>query len=332
MTTSRRSAVLVVLVALGVLLLAEGTVRVLAGPLNEPQVWRDKETAAKAAQIAAVGEAGGADIVLLGSSMTNAAVDPVALARSLGTPRPVYNAALNGASVRSMATWLEEVVIPELQPRLVVVGLSSRELNGRGINQAEELSSFSSSPAIERLTGSGGWMGRLERAVDDASALFRYRTVLRRPLDAFDDAKGPPRPAQVLLPNGVLRALHVFEKTDYRVTAAFRTRIAGRVLNDYAIGDAELAALADLLDTAGDAGVEVAVMLMPITADAVAMHPDGAEDQALFDATITTATEGHRLIDLRRSFEDLSLFADPLHLNGRGRHDFTLALAAALAG
>ncbi len=318
------------LVAVGVLLVAELGVRALAGPLHEPMVWRDRETSAKAAQIAGLGDAGGAEVVLVGSSMTNAAVDPVALTEALGTSRPAYNAALNGASTPTLATWVEEVVIPQLRPDLIVVGLSSRELNGRGRNQDEELTSFSSSPAVERLTGGGGWSGRIERALEDASALVRYRTTLRRPLEAFDDTKGPPRPRDMLQPLGVLRALRVFASADYRVTADFRARMVDRVFNDYEIGTREVAALHELYEIAERADVDVAVVLMPITEDAVTMHPNGADDLARFEAAIADATEGRRVLDLRSGFQDLRLFADPLHLNGQGRADFTTALAEAL--
>jgi hypothetical protein len=224
------------------------------------------------------------------------------------------------------------MVLPELRPRLIVVGLSSRELNGNGRNQADELESFASSPAIERLTDTGGWSGRIERALEDASALVRYRTILREPLRAFDDRLAPPRPEQMLHPFGVLQALRVFEGAEYRITPEFRTRMVRQVFNDFAIGPAELEALDELFHIAEQAGVEVAVVLLPITSDAVAMHPSGAEDVARFEAAVEEVTDGHQLIDLRASFVDTALFADPLHLNSGGRVEFSRALADALVG
>ena len=120
------SLLMVVLVLGG----SELAVRAVSSKLQPPLLWVNREAQNKAVAMDALRRSkGGASVVFVGSSMTNAAADPALATRLLGVKRPAFNAALDGADLRALEFWTLRVVVPKLRPRAVVIGVSSREFN-----------------------------------------------------------------------------------------------------------------------------------------------------------------------------------------------------------
>jgi len=81
---------IVVLVVL--VLVSELGLRAIAGHLQPPIVWANREVQHKVAAMDALRGSGGASVVFVGSSMTNAAASPQLATRLLKTARPAFNA------------------------------------------------------------------------------------------------------------------------------------------------------------------------------------------------------------------------------------------------
>lgn len=101
------------------LLLAEGALRVLSPSLPSPAPWPSVGIEVKAERVVALADED-VDVVLLGSSITEAGVDPDGLQQHAGLS--AFNGAGPYSTPVSMATWLDDQLWA-LDPELVVLGL-----------------------------------------------------------------------------------------------------------------------------------------------------------------------------------------------------------------
>jgi hypothetical protein len=300
--------------------------RAVASRLDPPLRWQNWETQNKADRIDTLAARGGASVVFVGSSMVNAAVDPDAFGRAAHRDRPAFNAAINGADARLVEPWLLDVVVPRLAPETVVIGVSSRDLNDHASHRQFDLF---------RTSDEGRWAmhhrsppDRLERAAERWSYLVRYRDDLRRPR-RLAGHRDPLRAVADIGVLGQLHALDIYAHADYAVTPHFVREARSDALHDYSIGGEEVAALRRTVTGLRARGVRVVLLEMPVTEDAIALHPHGAADYARFTARlrdVAGVTEA-QLVDLTSTFGSTRFFFDPFHLNGSGRAAFTAALA-----
>ena len=322
----RRRVPVALLVAALVVLAGEVTTRAVASRLDPPLRWQNWETQNKVDRIDALGARGGASVVFVGSSMVNAAIDPDAFGRVAHRDRPAFNAAINGADARLVEPWLLDVVVPRLRPETVVIGVSSRDLNDQASHRQFDL--FRTSDAGRWVMHHRALPDRIERAAERWSYLVRYRGDLRRPrrLAGHHD---PLREVAHVGSLGQLRALDIYATASYAVTPHFVREARADALHDYSIGGAQLAALRRTVAGLRARGVRVVLLEMPVTADAIALHPRGAADYARFTTRLRGVADatGARLVDLTKTFDSTRLFFDPFHLNGSGRAVFTAAIA-----
>jgi len=314
-----------IFVVIAVLAGSELAVRAVSSKLEQPLVWVNREAQNKVAAMDALRRsAGGASVAFVGSSMTQAAVEPSLMTRLIGSKRPAFNAALDGIDMRALEFWTLNVVVPRLKPRAVVIGLSSRELSDVGKNQRTFAKTFFASPAVKRLDGRAGRLERLEAWTEKHSYVFRYRTVLRRPADA----RAIPGPTDVG-PLGITRALPAFQSRPFDASVIFRDRISKRVLNNYAVGKRSLASLDRIVRALDRRGITAVIVEMPITSEAISLHPHGATDYAAFERAMARFIATHKVgfIPMRSSFVGTSEFVDPFHLNTAGAKRFTELLA-----
>ena len=316
-----RGAGVVALVALAVIVAAELLVRMTSPQLAEPLVWRDWEAQNKAERMTELGRDNGASIVVLGSSMANAAFDAERFTHTVAPDRPAFNAALDGSDVRTVELWGRQFALPELRPDVVVIGVSSRELNDNGTRQDEVYQEFADAPAGRRLAGGGSALDRAEWWAGRASFLVRYRTVLRRPASAGSNEEQAFQGVSRLgTSDDILRRM---DET-YRVTPRFRRAAPRTVLRDFAVGGQQMDSLNRLVDDAESRGTDVLLVNMPVTDDLVEAHPGGAADYERFRSALREFAAEHsaRLVDVGRSFP-ISEFRDQFHLNRAGRVRFT---------
>jgi hypothetical protein len=111
------------LVGLGVisaLLIGEVSLRVVEARIPMSTTWPSPETHVKSAQLANLGQ--DVEILFLGSSITEAAVDPALLMALTGSGL-AYNSALPFSSPLSNELWLDEVALAYVSPSTVIIGV-----------------------------------------------------------------------------------------------------------------------------------------------------------------------------------------------------------------
>lgn len=145
------------------LLIGELATRLLEPALPPPSLWPTAETQVKNSQLARL--SGGVQIVFLGSSMTEAAVDPELLKALAGTDT-VYNAALPFSSPLSDELWLTDVVLQHISPSIVVIGVPAWPAHS-----AIESDPMRSGIEVATSPGTLQWVGR-------SLALIRNKGVL----------------------------------------------------------------------------------------------------------------------------------------------------------
>lgn len=305
-----------VLAALLVLGTAEAAVRVAEPALAEPQRWSTQEAQYKVEQMRELPPDG---VVFAGSSMMGMAGDASRMPHA-------YNAALRGASLAMTEEWLELAVVPTLRPHTVVLGVSTRELNANDGAQATSTKLFLDAPAVRRLTGRETVLDRAERWGEQVSALFRYRTVLRRPGDLF--AKRDTVEGATIGADGHDDS---FRRRSYELDDAGRAFFAREPLHDFAVGTAQLQSLRRTVQWLRDRRIDVVVAAMPVTADYAALHPGGTPtyEAAIGRLHDTAVRAGARWVDF--GIWPTRLFADPMHVNGAGAARFTDRIAELLS-
>jgi hypothetical protein len=308
------------------LLAAEFGVRLLAGgPLRDPVVWENEEANHRWHQLRRLGRAGGASTVFVGSSLVGVGVDPKAYTSLSGTDRPAYNAALLGSSIGQQSQWVREFVVPLVRPDVVVIGISGRELNDANVALDRKDAGFANARPVRARRGELSLLEEIDGGLRDASYLFRYREVLRRPATAFDDTPLPSDSAVTDL--GMTTAA-----LDRQFTPAARTRVARGVerARRFAFDEGSLRQLRELLAWLEARGIEAVVVDMPQTEAGLAYFLNGATDRATWSGRVAAVAAETGAQFVEPGTWELEYFADEWHLNGRGAARLTPFLAGAL--
>jgi hypothetical protein len=321
---SRTGGGLVVLVLVLVLTVAELGVRTIEPDLPAPASWGNPFADLKTEQLterAAPGR-GPTEVVLVGSSVVNAGLDPTRLASAAGEPDlAVYNAALPSFPPEQWPSWIVEVVQPTLGPSVVVLGVSIRDLNGTTADLVHE-SRFRDSVGFRRATGRAGGLERLDATVSERSALVRHRAALRRPGSVVartrgEEVEGWPR----LEVDADGRYLGFDDDDSHRPRPDRLDGLRDGILRDFRAGGLRLDAVARVVDGLRDAGVEVALLRMPAMNDVLV---DGEvvprAEAARFDELLRdlAADRGLAFVDASELDDRPELFSDEYHLRARG--------------
>jgi hypothetical protein len=306
----------------------------------------------KAAQLETIESA---DVVFVGSSMVEVAVEPQLFVDSQARYSTAYNAAIENASPRMWQMWLDDVVIPHTNPDVVVIGISSFTLNDAGTNRDQFITTYRNSPAFAPTN-----------TVDPRSwsTLYQRRRDLRNPsvweavigecrtdldircvsgssgrrflggrftvicgLSGRDCVASQRQPAPPLGYNDRVR------NRPYEVPDHYRRRTVDGVLNDYTSGGRERTALEALVGDLLSRQITPVLVIMPaVMDDHLPMHPNGRID---FDQHLRIAEEiaGSAQIPLLLPpavLNDSRYFVDPVHLNGTGSDLFTAWIAEQL--
>lgn len=312
--------------------LLELALRVAAPKLRDPLLWPDWEAQHKVEAMDAI-EAKGrrADVVFVGSSMVNAGFDPARATTLLGPGRFAFNAALNGADLRSTSLWTRNVVVPRLRPKLVVVGFNAGEANdGRG-DLATLFTRFHEAPLGRVATGTQGILADIDGWLVEHVYLARYRIVLRRPVDALighDRAQDTSKVG----PLGGLLGLTTFQRRPYTAGLSGQLGHFENMLANYHVGGVQFAALQELADDLRARDIRLVLVRMPVTEDLLPHFPNGEADRRSFDRALSAfvAKNGLTLIDAQSRVTERSAFVDPLHLSTKGMQQLTEMVIAEL--
>jgi hypothetical protein len=323
--------VCIAVVAVVVMALADLGVRTRTSAIPAPTRWLGPEMALKEQQIDALQRDGGASTIFIGSSNVDAGVDPSALTAVRG-PRPAYNAATGAASIAMIDFWARNVAISRLRPDVVIVGLTSRELNQNDPEQQRLEREFEDAPAVKHLRGAESILERAERRLEGVSALFRYRAVLRDPryaraLVGIAGHRTATTYGETVAGDGQYGA---FADERYVPSGVIEHLFRSRAVNRYEIGDSQRSTLRALLRFINAHGARAVVVNMPVTADYVRFHPNGRRDYDRATATMSgeAALAGARFVDAGVWPDEL--FADPGHLNRAGAKRLTAMLDGVL--
>jgi len=323
----RRAIGVPIVVAVAVLLLAELAVRLGHSHLAVPSAWPAPELQKKYDQIVAREKSGrGTDVVLVGDSMMDAAGDPVGLAADGANPS-IYNASVAGETLATIAQWTTKVVVPRLHPKLVVIGFSSNELNPSVLLPSQGLAAYDHSRAAQAAEGSGDWVDQADAFLRQWSYLYRYRDDLRHPFTKPSAGVFDP----TLTAGGqdlAFRDKSYLEGTPAQARITIDGVIASLV--GFRVGVDNVNLLSTLITSLRRQGIEVMLVVMPVTADLVAFHPNGAAD---YQRALAAYADIARQTGARLSIPGIwpiADFADPVHLNGSGTILFSQYLAPLL--
>lgn len=312
-----------------VLLLAEMTSRWLSPSLPiDPGKWPRVEIAQKLEQMRELANnEEPVEVVFVGSSMMAGGVDPVTFSESSGVPS--YNAAFAGPSMRTITPWTLDIVVPLLKPKVVVLGLQSRELSDNGPKNAVMYEKFIASPGYREAASNVALQigGKLENFSD----FLRNRRILREPSQLFAaDSKEALAAAAIRHEIGP-RGRRNDTAGEYHSTEKFSQALFDKALVDYEVGGPELAALKDLEAGLRKQGVELIIINMPVTPDYWAAHEDPIGNRAAYRTALADLIEetGVKLVEAEEAFADSEEFRDPMHLDVDARVSLAEALAEA---
>jgi hypothetical protein len=311
----------VLVIALAVILLAELGVRLVEDRLPPTPDWFTPEYGLKQEQMAGLAaRTDGASVVFIGSSVIDVSIDPTKIDAPVTADRPAYNAGLIGANLEMVDVWSGHVVEPALHPDVVVLAVSSRDVNRNGAGLESQTPNFYKLPAVRRLLGTESILERVERRVSDVSRLVKHRNELRRPLEAIFGYDSPDRNLVDNAPLGQeLHLLDVPARFDPAVDSFFR---AEPLLN-FVPSETQFGAMRRTIKRLQGAGVRVIVLDVPVTAQYIALHPRGAQDYLQYEVglNILAAQTGAELVDTGTWTQPA--FSDPLHLNRLGADELT---------
>lgn len=315
-------------VAAVVLLVFELLARGISPFLPPYSRWNFEPVDVKVAQMTSIArQEGSVDVIFLGNSVGQAGFDPSLFAERTGF-RNAYNASLDGASARLLERWTLEVVVPLLRPRLVVIGLTSRDLNDNGRANASLYGKYMESEGRAVFLGRADFSERLEGWGARLSHLVRVRPFLRTPKELITQLGDHESAADKLGPRGE----ELLPPRPYD-PGRLAEDIRREALNDYSVGGSEVAALEALVVALRQQGIAVVFVEMPLVEeDYVPLHPEGADDYERFRKTLRRLADrqGVWLLPADGFPQDIVLFDDVYHLNVRGAELLTERLAEEL--
>ncbi len=326
----RRTALLSVAVVIAVLVLAEGAFRVLPS-LPPPIRWDDTETQYKQEEMQARTARGvETPVVYLGSSIMDAAIAPELVSQEWAGGRNGYNAGVEGMDGRSIGAWAQYIVEPASHAKVVVIGLTVRELNDNGNHQAAFDSTFFTSRGWRQARGIETWSDDVTDFAEAHSALVRARTRIRDPYSAITYWRTGSAPAWST-PNvpGTGRITQ-FDDLAYQPPQQLARQT---VFNRLHIGGAQVRALRRAISALQHEGVEV-VLVEPaqLTTDLLQLMTASQLNQAHQAITDMARDFCAPLIDLRDAVPDKADFNDELHVNHAGTVIESKLLGQQLAG
>ncbi len=309
-------------ISLALLLAAEATLHLFGGRVGEPQFWYAPDAQRLVDDMDRLEAAGiVSDVVFTGSSMVQFGFRSSIVEARLGSIEAGHNAGIPKGYTTVTRRWLLEEVMPRLQPDRVVWGLSSLDFNGGR-----------PTPAIVRYeearAGARGFFGWADRGLWTVSMVSRYRDLLREPTFLSDLFDGPaPDEVEVALDD-------LMEPIDWpalgQTPHAFLA-LTTSLLADFHVGERHAIDFRETIETLRAQGVEVVVVLLPVSAPYVDAHPDGAAGFESFNEWLRAEVEslGVPLFDYGRAIPEAQ-FLDYNHVSPAGANLLTEMLASDL--
>jgi len=280
------------------LAMAEGGLRALADRLPVRTDWPTIETGVKYELLRQLPEA---DVVFLGSSITEAAVDPSEFAHASGVGS-AFNSGIPFSSPFSNEWWLNEVVLENVDPKLVVIGVPA----------------WSGGQGAERDPLLPGLRLALDSPDDPPWELFRQAGLLSQ-----WDRRMADETARAYL-TGLGHQTGYYERSIDDATPLDLPTGPSEMPED------EADAVARMIDTLNERGIDAIVMIEP------GRYPgdNGAIDYERYIGSVLRheADWGVPVVNSFNQGWDSSMFADLAHFNRLGTESFTAYAARTITG
>jgi hypothetical protein len=325
--TLRRVVPRVIAALVVLLLLAELFVRLVENRLPPPPKWPTKEIYIKEQRLGKLAKAGGASVVIIGSSVVDISVDPARFSPAGRGKRGGYNASLIGVGPIVVDIWTRLLVQPKLRPDTVVIGISSRDVNANS-SVGTGAEGFVKTPGAKHLLGTETAADKVKRELSERSALVRYRQVLRQPAEALLHYQPPKELKLGLTPQGLETHLLGVNMQDTPEVRAFFHR---EPLHNFALSPAALRAIERLAAFLEKGGTRVILLDVPVTNLYVQLHPKGIADYQAYESAINDVATRTGAELVHAGTWDPLFFSDPLHLNRAGMVRLTRVLDAHLS-
>jgi hypothetical protein len=265
------------------------------------------------------------DAVFIGHSIPLCAIDPDVVRESSGGLK-TYNAALSTLFFGSARLWMAEFVVPNLRPKLVVLGLAGLEFNPHSTRMhfMEEYVRAQDARARWELGG----LGERMRLLCTRPEVARY--FVRRMLGRAAEPLPPPKDRSQLGPLGEERK---HDERPLQTTERLHEALRDGIFTTYEFADSEVAKLRDFVAAMRAQGADVAVLRLVTMPNAVDYYPRGIADYDDAWARIRAVLDelDVALLEVDPSPFDESCFADVMHMNGRGKERYSRLVGAALA-
>lgn len=294
-----RAKVITVLVGIALTLAAaEGVVRVIGDGLPTGTRWPSVETDVKFHQLSDLTEA---DVVFLGSSITEAAIDPVVLVEESGIDS-AFNSGIPFSTPFSNEWWLNQVVLSSLRPELVVIGLTPWS-GGAGVSGDPLLPGLRSAPSTEKAH----WSALVERA--GLLSEWDTRSTEDRTRDFITD---------------------LGHQTGYYDRSIDDAQPLDLSFGPSVMPQDEADAVGRMIERLTVEGIETMVLIEP------GRYPgdDGSFDYDHYIESILTHAEDWAVpvVDTFHMDWERDMFADLAHFNRRGTEEFTSYIARTIDG
>ena len=311
-----------------VLALLEVSARLAAPSLPvDPGKWPRAEIAQKLDQIDdMLSDGETAEVLFVGSSQIAGGINPVLFTESSGVTS--YNAGFGGPATRTLRAWTTDILEPLLHPKVVVLGIQSRDVNDNAPKGEDIYNKFITSPGYKQAASSV--TNRLEGQLEALSFFLRYRRAFRSPADLFSSDAAALEDAKVSKELGP-RGKRIDHRGTYRATDRFLSTLYRKTLIDFSVGGVEYDALLQLHEDLEARGVRLVVMSMPVTADYDLVHADPAGAMAAYHELLDrfASETGVTVINAEDAFLNPEVFRDPVHLDVDARDSFARTLADA---
>lgn len=318
MKRARFLALVSILVA--TLVAAELAVRWIEPGLSSAGMWPDGPVANQFDAISARADDAPVDVVFAGSSMMHRAADAELFSDLTGMSS--FNGALGASTNFMLEPWLMKVVVPALRPRVVVIGVASRDFNDNARGPERPLRVLVQSPGYKVRTADD-WLSRMDRAASRYSALLRERRSLRSPTNVLEAARNRRPPLE---DEDCQRSPKEERYRDNPTVTSYPTT----VLNDYSTGGVQMRALVDTIEELQRRKIEVVLAKLPASREYPDLHPRGERDIDEFELALERVV---RRTNVRvwdgRSMSSVKYFRDAIHLNCAGARRFTSEFAQA---
>lgn len=315
------------------LLAIEGVARIVEPRLPPATTWSHPFVQAKYEQLEELREAGGAEVLVVGSSLVNANVDALQLGDALGVT--AYNVGLPASNIPLWNAYLREIALERSCPGVVVIGVGTRDSNDQLPGFNGYVPRYRDSIGRRAIEGDLTWLEQIQVALEDVSAFVRLRPRLREPANvvtwlAFGRARGW---TDTNLDDGG-RYLGFADDSFPDDYADLLVDLRDRVMVDYEVGGRQFTALRRIVHAVRNAGAVPVFVVMPGMEEPIAeAMPNGRADLDRFREELAALASDMRvrLLDPSELNDRPELFADLYHMNQQGAEALTAEIAAWLA-